>query len=659
MPTLPSLCGDCGGNVLPPFKWSLDLGCKGAICDILKPKGGGCLGLLGELFECHVGCGGGDTDDEKEDRPDEEEPDGNTPEEEGPEDDTEDDKPDEEKPDEDTPDEDKPDEDKPDEDKPDENQSSSQSECETKTATHLTAFCNIITEVAGPANGSSATPAPRTICTSTKKQITHGCSVRGTTTSKFDSCSQTQTATDFTKYCTESISGGKTYTPCTKTVSTVFEGCSVTATTTSVIDEACHAMITFAPDDPQGEFGSLPQIDACVAPNITIEELPDDPPETTSSKTTKAVASKNTCAPPERSGLGKCSVVTPKNLPLQTTRVFDAKRLFSCACESQTKGQTIDVSTVCGTPMCPNSVITRTGAGLIFVDEDGNTIETVRGTPSPRFSVAPPNKPPITTDLFVHSESPPEHSYPPITCNCDVPSIPELGACSRRVKPGTANPGANPMAWGGMRDVTVCDCESGSHAGTTVCDQFACPNGPKLETPTPCPSGACAWPTNTSPGQCIPRSAKVFTGGEPDDWRTFSFCMCDHQGSTQVPLLPGCDGAQVCPNQLDLVTDEAAYNAVADVSCTQQLPSLSFWDSCVYTRDPAPQEWCRSGRKTSGILVCVILRIQRGSLTIIGRLLRSVALFFFVIIRRRWSAGLYLMKKWRLRSCYRLVVPRR
>jgi hypothetical protein len=37
------------------------------------------------------------------------------------------------------------------------------------------------------------------------------------------------------------------------------------------------------------------------------------------------------------------------------------------------------------------------------------------------------------------------------------------------------------------------------------------------------------------------------------------------------------------------VTDEAAYNAVVDVSCTERLPSLSFWDSCVYTRDPAPQ----------------------------------------------------------------------
>jgi hypothetical protein len=49
-----------------------------------------------------------------------------------------------------------------------------------------------------------------------------------------------------------------TYTPCTKTVSTVFEGCSVTATTTSVIDDVCQAQVTLAPDDPQGEFGTLP-----------------------------------------------------------------------------------------------------------------------------------------------------------------------------------------------------------------------------------------------------------------------------------------------------------------------------------------------------------------------------------------------------------------
>ena len=526
MPTTPSLCGDCGGNVLPPFKWSLDLGCNGAICDILKPKGGGCLGLLCDLFKCHVGCDGGGGGGGKEDGPDEDEPDEDEPDEDEPDED----KPEEDKPEEDKPDEDKPEEDKPDEDKPDkepeDKQSSSQSECETKTATHITAFCNVFTQVAGSANGSSA---PRTTCTSTKEQVTQGCSVRGSTTSKFDSCSQTQTATDFTKYCTESVSGGKTYTPCTKTVSTVFEGCSVNATTTSVIDEVCQAMVTFAPDDPQGEFGSLPQndtcpfspgvnvspsddqgqdgeksngtcaawngtrssfdddqgsdepkkctlkngiihgntggscpisnatliqgpdgaedgsescemsndtmvlelgfldqgqdgflnqscpigtnltmiadaeqgedgsaehscpvipegfiitpladqgtyestnascplldpkfpvlpmdeqsddwdlqVNACLAPNITIEELPDDPPEQTSSKTTKAVTSKNTCAPPTSSGLGKCSVVTPEKLPLKTTRVFDAKRLFSCACELQTKGQTIDVST--------------------------------------------------------------------------------------------------------------------------------------------------------------------------------------------------------------------------------------------------------------------------------------------------------------------------
>ena len=764
MPTLPSVCGSCGGNILKPFKWSLDLGCKGAICDVLRPKGGGCHGRLCDLLKCHIGCGGGKKGGKKEDDEDEE----------GEEDDDDDDedggggggsKPD--KPDEDKPDEDKPDENKPDE-KPDDNQSSSQSSCETKTATDITAFCNIFTEVVASASGSSTVLAPRTTCTSMKKHVTQGCSVKGTTTSRFDSCSKTQTATDFTKYCTESVSGGKTYTPCTKTVSTVFEGCSVIATTSSVIDSACQAMVTFAPDDPQGEFGSLPQNDtcpffpgvdvsssddqgqdgkksngtctmwngtrpsfdddqgsddrtckakngtttrggaggscpisnatliqgpdgaedgsetcsmsndtmvlelgfldqgqdgflnqscqtgtnltmivdaeqgedgsveqscpaipegvlitpladqgtyeltnascplldpkfpispmdeqsddwdgiSCSAPNITIEWLPDDPPDDSSSKTTKASTSKNTCVAPKRSGLGKCTVVAPRK------RAFDMKTMFSCACESQTKGQVVEISDVCGTPMCPNGVINetpRTSAPLIFVDPSGNTIQTVRGPPSTTITVAPPK---LTTTKLVPSDKPPSdkpYSYPPVTCNCDVPKRPELGACSLKVTIGNAAPGPNYMVYNPAPKVTFCGCESGRHVGTTICGQYACPNGPKLETPAECPPGSCAWPTNTKLGQCASRSARVFTGGEPDNFRTFDYCMCDHQRSMNVPMLTGCDGVHVCPNQVDLVTDKAAYSNVEDVACTEQLPSLSFWDSCVYTRDPAPK----------------------------------------------------------------------
>jgi hypothetical protein len=238
------------------------------------------------------------------------------------------------------------------------------------------------------------------------------------------------------------------------------------------------------------------------------------------------------------------------------------KRLVSCACESQTKGQTVEISNVCGTPMCPNSIRTVTG-------------------------IADPTKPPITTDSFVHTESPSEHSYPPITCNCDVPTIPELGACSRKTKAGTPNPGANPMAWGGAHDITFCGCESGSrsHAGTTVCDQFVCPNDPELETPTPCPLGACAWPTNEKLGKCSSTTAVLSTDGGPA--RTFGYCECQHQGVEPVPMLTGCDGSHGCPNQADLVTADrdGAYNGASDTSCTLGLPSMSFWDSCVYTRD--------------------------------------------------------------------------
>lgn len=127
------------------------------------------------------------------------------------------------------------------------------------TATQVTAMCNIFTEVVGINMGNDTTmSAPQTTCTSTKRRVTQGCEVTGTTTTMFESCTRKQTATEITKFCTESVSAGVTYTPCTKTASTVFEGCSVTATTTSVIDDVCQAQVTLAPDDPQGEFGMLP-----------------------------------------------------------------------------------------------------------------------------------------------------------------------------------------------------------------------------------------------------------------------------------------------------------------------------------------------------------------------------------------------------------------
>jgi len=339
-----------------------------------------------------------------------------------------------------------------------------------------------------------------------------------------------------------------------------------------------------------------PQVSACLALKITIEELLDDPPEKSSSNTSKAFGSKNTCAPSNSSELGKCIVVAPKKIQEHTTSSFDMKNLFSCACESQTKGQIVEVSEVCGTPMCPNGVINetpRTGTGLIFVDPSGNTIQTVRGPPSTTITVTPPTRP-LTTTKLVPSDLPPSdlppsdlpYSYPPVTCKCDVPTIPELGACSPKFKHGDLKPGPNPMIWNGSPDVTYCDCESGRHQGTTVCGHFACPNGPKLETPTSCPPGSCVWPTNTKLGQCASRKAHVLTGGEPGDFQTFDFCMCDHQGSMTVPMLAGCDGTYVCPNRVDLVTDKAVYNAAGDVACTEELPRLSFWDSCVYKRDP-------------------------------------------------------------------------
>lgn len=127
------------------------------------------------------------------------------------------------------------------------------------TATQVTAMCNIFTEVVGINMGNDTTlSAPQTTCTSTKRRTTRGCEVTGTTATMFESCTRKQTVTEITKFCTESVSAGVTYTPCTKTATTVFEGCSVTATTTSVIDDVCQAQVTLAPDDPQGEFGMLP-----------------------------------------------------------------------------------------------------------------------------------------------------------------------------------------------------------------------------------------------------------------------------------------------------------------------------------------------------------------------------------------------------------------
>lgn len=256
---------------MDPFEWRLDLGCSGPLCDAIKPKGGGCHGLLCDIFKCHIGCDGGkggggggkpppppEDDDEPDPPDDDDEP--NPPE-------------DDDEPTKQT-------------DKPwrpsvtpvteEPTKSSSESECETTmTATDVTAFCNVVTQFGNFGNTSSFA-APQTTCTSTKKRVTEGCTVKATTTSVFDSCSKTQTATDVTKFCTESVSGGVTYTPCTKTASTVFEGCSVTATTTSVVDEACQAMVTLAPDDPQGEFGSLQKNDTCpFYPGVEISPLDD------------------------------------------------------------------------------------------------------------------------------------------------------------------------------------------------------------------------------------------------------------------------------------------------------------------------------------------------------------------------------------------------
>jgi hypothetical protein len=220
-PNIPRLCILCPLNIRPP-KWSIDLHCRGPLCKHIGPRGGGLCKILCNLLKCRIGCkkkGGG----HKRPPPDPEDPG--------------------EYDDEDYDDED-------------------DDQCETtKTATQITAMCNIFTQwqVMGMGSGSTLS-APQTTCTSTKRRVTQGCAVVPLTTTIFDSCTKTQTATDFTKYCTESVSNGVTFTPCTRTVSTVFEGCSVTATTTSVIDDSCQAEVTLAPDDPQGEFGTLPDM---------------------------------------------------------------------------------------------------------------------------------------------------------------------------------------------------------------------------------------------------------------------------------------------------------------------------------------------------------------------------------------------------------------
>lgn len=258
------------------------MGCSGPLCDAIKPKGGGCFGPFCDLDVCLIGCGkgggggggGGKKPPGKPDPPENEDdptgppspPDGPDPPE------------DEDKPTKLTADPFAKPTAKPTQSasKKSTSQVVSEGECETKkTATEVTEYCNVVTQFANFGSTSSVA-APRTTCTSTKIRVTHGCEVTATTTSKFNNCSKTQTATGFTKFCTESVSGGVTYTPCTKTISTVFEGCSVTATTTSVVDEACQAMVTLAPDDPQGEFGSLPANDTCpFYPGIEVSVLED------------------------------------------------------------------------------------------------------------------------------------------------------------------------------------------------------------------------------------------------------------------------------------------------------------------------------------------------------------------------------------------------
>jgi len=83
-------------------------------------------------------------------------------------------------------------------------------------------------------------------------------------------------------------------------------------------------------------------------------------------------------------------------------------------------------------------------------------------------------------------------------------------------------------------------------------------------------------------GQCTPRSITVPAGDDPVDTQVHKYCLCAGQ-STAVPMLTGCEGSLVCPNRVGLVTDKKAYDAAAGSGCTQQLPSMSFWDTCVYT----------------------------------------------------------------------------
>lgn len=257
---------------------------------MIVPRGGGCLGPLCDLKICLIGCGGGGGGGGGGKPPKPPKPPGGKPPPGGddpkdPED--ADDPKDPEHPDED-PDEPEDPEDPEDPEHPTPEPShrpkptfleesdhpkptrsvtflsdlptaseSSESECETRTVTDVTALCNIFTQF-GMMGNKSTMPLAHTTCTSTKKHTTKGCDVMATTTTKYDSCSATETATELTKYCTQSVSGGSTFTPCTKTISSVVKGCAVIASTTSIVDEACQAVVTISPEDPQGEFGTLP-----------------------------------------------------------------------------------------------------------------------------------------------------------------------------------------------------------------------------------------------------------------------------------------------------------------------------------------------------------------------------------------------------------------
>ncbi|KAK6436452.1 hypothetical protein LTR95_007358 [Oleoguttula sp. CCFEE 5521] len=167
---------------------------------------------------------------------------------------------------------------------------------------------------------------------------------------------------------------------------------------------------------------------------------------------------------------------------------------------------------------------------------------------------------------------------PKMPCNCDIPTIQDMGVCSVHTAFGAAFKGM-PLP------ITLsCACDNQGDRTvklTTICNTAVCPNQKtSIPRPTACPSQNldCAWPQDTAVGPCSRVDYQVTKSGTAAD---SAFCRCDHQATTHLVSAQSVCGQWVCPNDPNLIRSWPRMTMTD--SCAAALPSVPFLGDCVYT----------------------------------------------------------------------------